>query len=76
MIQNVAQSTGSAYFLPSDVLCASSKCLLKRGGHYVYRDADHITASAARDMAPNITRTLPANTAARLRGMANEPAQP
>lgn len=50
-------------FLPSRLLCTGPKCALRLGDIPVYRDSDHLTASAARLLAPEMEKALPVGVA-------------
>jgi peptidoglycan/LPS O-acetylase OafA/YrhL len=45
-------------FFPSHILCAGPQCAVRLGDIPVYRDTDHLTASAARALAPDMSRAL------------------
>jgi peptidoglycan/LPS O-acetylase OafA/YrhL len=47
-------------FLPSRILCTGPECAIRLGDIPVYRDSDHLTASAARVLAPDLERALSA----------------
>ena len=45
-------------FLPSSVLCTGPQCAVRLGNIPVYRDTDHLTASASRALAPAMRQAL------------------
>jgi peptidoglycan/LPS O-acetylase OafA/YrhL len=45
-------------FLPSRLLCTGPECAVRLGNIAVYRDTDHLTASAARALAPAMKQAL------------------
>ena len=51
-------------FFPSRTLCAGQRCAISLDGVPVYRDTDHLTASAARTFAPAIRQALSGATTA------------
>jgi len=58
MLTRLARLPHVHVFLPSRILCAGPRCAVRLGDVPVYRDTDHLTASAARALAPAIKRAL------------------
>ena len=42
----------------SDVFCDAEACPVKKNGHVVYRDTNHLTATYAATFAPQITQLM------------------